>query len=167
MTSPVAHVAKQTYLPVKTGKMLISMTYQISNYIAPNDSDRETLDFSGQEWLYSFHKKFQQHYDKFTFIYKLLIQLHVSLKLIDISGKSCSCLCNSNFNYCPYRNLSQCLHKLDPKICELWAALVQLHDSQFPGQVRKADMNKNLCVSFISGKNLGGKEMSRVRLESL
>lgn len=64
--------------------------------------------------------------------------------------------------------LSQCLYKLDPKICELWEALVQLHDSQFPGQVRKTDMNKPLCVSFISGKNLGGKKKrNRVRLESL
>ena len=64
--------------------------------------------------------------------------------------------------------LSQSLYKFDPKICELWEALVQLHDSQFPGQVRKTDMNKPLCVSFISGKNLGGKKKkNRVRLESL
>ena len=63
--------------------------------------------------------------------------------------------------------LSQCLYKLDPKICELWEALVQLHDSQFPGQVRKTDMNKPLCVSFISGKNLGGKkkkEQGKIRI---
>lgn len=79
-----------------------------------------------------------------------------SLKVSDISGDRWSSICNTNFNHCPYLNLSQCLHKLGPKICELWAALVQLHDSQFPGQVRKADMNKPLCVFFFSGKNLGG-----------
>ena len=44
---------------------------------------------------------------------------------------------------------------------ELWEALVQLHDSQFPGQVRKTDMNKPLCVSFISGKNLGGEKKKK------
>lgn len=93
-----------------------------------------------------------------------------SLKVSDISGDRWSSICNTNFNHCPYLNLSQCLHKLGPKICELWAALVQLHDSQFPGQVRKADMNKPLCVFFFSGKNLGGGGggvRGRVRLESL
>lgn len=52
---------------------------------------------------------------------------------------------------------------LDPLIYELWEALV----CSFPGSARKAGMNRGLCVSYMSGKNLGGEEMNRLRLESL
>lgn len=44
--------------------------------------------------------------------------------------------------------------QLDPSIYELWEALVNL----FSGPARKADVNKGLCVSSVSGKNLGGKK---------
>lgn len=48
----------------------------------------------------------------------------------------------------------------------LGSSCLKFRDFQFPGQVRKTDMNKPLCVAFISGENLGEKknEQGKIRV---
>lgn len=68
-----------------------------------------------------------------TFIYKLLIQFHVSFKVLDIPWDNCSSLCNTNFSYRLYLNLSKCLHKLDRSY--LWTRQEILSKNPSPKEI--------------------------------
>ena len=64
--------------------------------------------------------------------------------------------------------LSQCLYKLDPKICELWEALVQLQDSVSRSSQKNWHEQASLCfLHFWQELGRRKKKMNRVRLESL